>query len=157
MSQHVVIKQDVSPGGSQFVTVRIGPQLFGLPIEAVQEVFVPDHITHVPLCIPQIEGVLNLRGRIVTMVNMRRLLGLPDGGRASMAVGIEHKGESYGLIIDSMGEVMMLDHASREANPTNLDPQWAGLATGVHRLPSELLLVLDVELALARLTTDRAA
>jgi purine-binding chemotaxis protein CheW len=81
----------------EYVTVMIGGQLFGLPISRVQDVFMPDRITRVPLSAPEIAGVLNLRGRIVTAIDMRRRLGLPprSDDKPSMAVGIELKGESY--------------------------------------------------------------
>lgn len=134
----------------QYVTVRIGSQLFGLPIALVHEVFVPEAITRVPLAPSEIAGVLNLRGRIVTMVAMRRLLSLPDAEGAPMAVGIEHHGEAFGLIIDDVGEVLSLDAARREPNPANLDPRWAQVAAGVHRLSGDLMLILNVDLVLAR-------
>ncbi|WP_341992243.1 chemotaxis protein CheW [Azorhizobium sp. AG788] len=154
----VLARQETTGAGAQYVTVRIGPQLFGLPIEMVHEVFVPDHITRVPLSSHEIEGVLNLRGRIMTMVNMRSMLGLPANTEARrMAVGIEHHGESFGLMIDEVGEVLVLDPARRESNPTNLDPHWSDIVTGVYRLKGQLMLVLDVDLALGRLNTARAA
>ena len=92
----------------QYVTVRVGGQLFGLPISSVNEVFVPDRITPVPLASREIDGVLNLRGRIVTMIDMRRLLGLSDGTLARMAVGIERTGEAFALLIDGVGDVLLL-------------------------------------------------
>ena len=61
----------------EYVTATIGGQLFGLPISRVQDVFVPDRLTRVPLAAPEIAGLLNLRGRIVTAIDMRRRLGLP--------------------------------------------------------------------------------
>src|ERR1700756_4073330 len=108
---------------TEYVTATVGGQLFGLPIARVQDVFVLDRLTRVPLASPEIAGVLNLRGRIVTAVDLRRRLGMaarPDG-RPAMAVGIELKGESYGLLIDAVGEVMKLSGDTREANPVNLD------------------------------------
>src|SRR6202022_4944245 len=89
---------------SEYVTVMIGGQLFGLPISRVQDVFMPDRITRVPLSAPEIAGVLNLRGRIVTAIDMRRRLGLPprSDDKPSMAVGIELEGESYGLLIEAV-------------------------------------------------------
>lgn len=152
---HLALATRTGPIGAsvQYVTVRIGPQLFGLPIDMVHEVFVPDNITRVPLARPEIEGVLNLRGRIVTMLNMRRLLGLPSGDAEAMAVGIEHQGEAFGLMIDQVGEVLTLDVAHRESNPANLDPRWAAFASGVHRLSRGLMLVLDVERVLPRTGT----
>lgn len=154
MTELTLVGKDATGGVTQqYVTVRIGPQLFGLPIYMVHEVFVPDAVTRVPLSPAAIEGVLNLRGRIVTMLNLRRLLGLDQSDRAGMAVGIEHQGEAFGLMIDDVGEVLNLDAGSREANPANLDARWAALAAGVHRLAGELMLILNVELVLQRAGT----
>ena len=131
----------------EYVTVMIGGQLFGLPISRVQDVFMPDRITRVPLSEPEIAGVLNLRGRIVTAVDMRRRLGLPPRGddRPSMAVGIELRGESYGLLIDTVGEVMKLGEPTLEPNPVNLDTRIARVSAGVHRLDGQLMVILDVD------------
>lgn len=143
----------------QYVTVFIGGQLFGLPIERVHDVFVPENITRVPLSPREIAGVLNLRGRIVTAIDMRKRLHLPprtDGG-TTMAVGIEFKGESYGLLIDSVGEVLNLATAGREQNPVNLDQRWTSISNGVHRLDGQLLVVLDVDRVLGAMTDALAA
>jgi len=131
---------------TDYVTATVGGQLFGLPIERVQDVFVLDRLTRVPLASPEIAGVLNLRGRIVTAIDMRRRLGLPpgDAGRR-MAIGIECKGESYGLLIDVIGEVIRLPATGREGNPVNLEARLARVAAGVHRLEDRLLVVLDVD------------
>jgi purine-binding chemotaxis protein CheW len=137
----------------EYVTVMIGGQLFGLPIGRVQDVFMPDAMTRVPLSAQEIAGVLNLRGRIVTALDMRRRLGLApkvrEKGAALYAVGVEKGGEAYGLLIDSVGEVLSLSAASLEANPVNLDPRWVGISAGVHRLDGRLLVVLDVDRVLA--------
>jgi purine-binding chemotaxis protein CheW len=131
----------------EYVTVLIGDQLFGLPISRVQDVFMPDRLTRVPLASLEIAGVLNLRGRIVTAIDMRRRLGLPprSDGRPPMAVGIELKGESYGLLIDTVGEVLKLADGTREPNPVNLDQHLARVSAGVHRLEGQLLVILDVD------------
>src|ERR1700694_2195498 len=95
---------------AEYVTAVIGGQLFGLPISRVQDVFMPERLTRGPLSSREIAGVLNLRGRIVTVVDMRARLGLPknDDGKAPMAVGVDLRGESYGLLIDPIGEVLRL-------------------------------------------------
>ncbi len=131
---------------TEYVTASVGGQLFGLPISRVQDVFAPDRVARVPLAPPEIAGVLNLRGRIVTAIDMRRRLGLStlEHGRAPMAVGIEFKGESYGLLIDEIGEVLKLPTHSREDNPVNLDARLARVSAGVHRLEGSLLVILDV-------------
>ena len=76
---------------AEYVTAMIGGQLFGLPISRVQDVFMPQRLTRVPLSSGEIAGVLNLRGRIVTVVDMRARLGLPrnDDGRKPMAVELK--------------------------------------------------------------------
>jgi len=132
---------------TEYVTVMIGDQLFGLPISRVQDVFMPERLTRVPLASPEIAGVLNLRGRIVTAIDMRRRLGLPprSDGRPPMAVGIELKGESYGLLIDTVGEVLELADGTREPNPVNLDQRLARVSAGVNRLEGQLLVILDVD------------
>ncbi len=131
----------------EYVTVMIGGQLFGLPILNVQDVFVPERLTRVPLAPAEIAGVLNLRGRIVTLIDMRRLLGLGERAKGAevMAIGVEARGESYGLLIDGVGEVLKLDDAGREPAPVNLDARLARVCAGIHRLEGELLVVLDVD------------
>jgi len=132
---------------SEYVTATVSGQCFGLPILRVQDVFVPERLTRVPLAPPEIAGVLNLRGRIVTMFDMRLRLAL-DGATAPqrpMAIGVEANGESYGLLVDSVGEVLKLDDSALEANPVNLAPRLAAISAGVYRLSDALLLVLDLD------------
>lgn len=73
-----------------------------------------------------------------------------------MAVGVDLRGESYGLLIDSIGEVMKLPDDSREDNPVNLDPRMAKMSAGVHRLDGQLMVVLDVDRVL-EITSDMLA
>jgi purine-binding chemotaxis protein CheW len=132
---------------TEYVTAMIGGQLFGLPIVRVQDVFIPERLTRVPLAPPEIAGVLNLRGRIVTLIDLRRRFGLGqrEDGDASMAIGVESRAESYGLLIDSVDEVLKLDDAACEPNPINLDQRLARVSAGIHRLDGQLLIVVDVD------------
>ena len=132
---------------NEYVTAMVGGQLFGLPIRRVQDVFIPERLTRVPLAPPEIAGVLNLRGRIVTLIDLGFRLGLvrEDNGGPAMAIGVEMNGESYGLLIDSVGEVLKLDGAALERNPINLDPRLASVSTGIFRLDGQLLMVIDVD------------
>lgn len=143
----------------QYVTVVIGGQLFGIPIERVHDVFMPESMTQVPMSATEIAGVLNLRGRIVTAISMRQRLNLPivEDGTITMAVGIEYKGESYGLIIDKVGEVLTLAQDGHEPNPANLDQKWADISGGVHRLEGQLMVILDVDRLLGSMTDKLAA
>ena len=134
----------------EYVTAVIGGQLFGLPILRVQDVFAPERLTRVPLAPAEIAGVLNLRGRIVTLIDMRCRLGLGhrDDDSPAMAVGVECAGEFYGLLIDSIGEVLKLDDMACEPNPSNLDARLASVSIGIYRLEGQLLMVLDVDCVL---------
>jgi purine-binding chemotaxis protein CheW len=139
--------QTVSDTVTEYVTVMCGGQLFGLPIARVQDVFKPERLTRVPLAPPEVAGLINLRGRVVTAIDMRCCLGLPPlpKGQPAMAVGIEFRAEAFGLLIDAVGEVLRLADEDREANPINLDPRLARVAAGVYRLDGALLVELDVD------------
>jgi purine-binding chemotaxis protein CheW len=144
---------------TEYVTAMVGGQLFGLPIARVQDVFMPERLTQVPLSAFDVAGILNLRGRIVTVIDMRRRLGVPasDHGLTPLAIGIEYRGESYGLLIDDIGEVMKLPDSGLEANPINLDARLRHVAVGVHRLQTQLLVILDVERVLHGSSEAKAA
>jgi purine-binding chemotaxis protein CheW len=143
----------------EYVTGIVGGQLFGVPIRRVQDVFIPERLTRVPLAPPEIAGVLNLRGRTVTLIDMRLRLGLDrrDGDAASIAVGVESRNESYGLLVDSVGEVLKFDSSLCERNPINLDPRLAGVSSGIYRMDGQLMVVLDVDRVLDIAMTGIAA
>ena len=132
---------------TDYVTFTAAGQLFGLPIERVQDVFKPTRMTRVPLVGPEIAGVLNLRGRIVTAIHLSNRLDLQSCSdqRPPMAIGIESGAESFGLLVDAVGEVLKLPDGEREANPINLDRKLARVSAGVFRLDGQLLVVLDVD------------
>ena len=132
---------------SEFVTVTSGGQLFGIPLLSWKDVLGPQKITRVPLAPPEVAGALNLRGRIVTAIDVRRRLNLPSrpADEAGMSVVVEHKGEPYSLMIDSVGEVLALPAAAYERNPATLNPRWREVSGGVYRLDGKLLVVLEVD------------
>jgi purine-binding chemotaxis protein CheW len=145
---------------SEYVTAMVGSQRFGLPILRVQDVFVPDHLTCVPLAPLDVAGLINLRGRIVTLIDLRQRLGFgaaPASDEPPMAIGIEWRGESYGLLVDSVGEVLKLDDNRREGIPVNLDPRLAELSVGIHRLEDHLLVLIDVDRVLGLAERAKAA
>lgn len=140
-------REEFDQSSQGYVTVVTAGQLFGLRLEHVRDVFVPRGLSKVPLAPPEVAGLLNLRGRIVTAIDLRRRLGLPprEDGAAPIAVGMEQRGELYGLIADRAGDVLHLKRSTYEANPVNLDRRWAHVCSGVHRLERDLMVVLDVE------------
>jgi len=178
----------------EFVTFNIAGQLFGIPVLIVQDILVPENIASIPLAPPEVRGSINLRGRIVTVVDVRVRLGLErreirtetviedtppaleliEGGDAQedtpeasvgegeqdhdvvesvkrkkrehmMGVTVEQQNELYTLLVDSVGDVISLSKSSYEGNPSTLDPVWRDFASGVYRLDSQLMVVLDVE------------
>jgi purine-binding chemotaxis protein CheW len=136
----------------EYVTVWIGGQLFGAPVSDVQDVFLPTGLTRVPGAPAEVGGLLNLRGRVVTAIDARARLGLAphaQGTTGVMAVGIEKDGEAFGLLVDKVGEVLRLDEKTFESNPVTLDPRWAAVSRGVHRLDGRLLVIMDITRMLA--------
>lgn len=135
---------DATGGSREFVTMNVGSQLCGIPVLQVHDVLGPQKITRVPLAPPEIAGSLNLRGRIVTAVDLRLRMGLEprQDGEESMSVVVEHNGELYSLMVDSVGEVLKVPAETFEPNPATLDPTWRKYSEGVYRLKEGLLVVL---------------
>ena len=131
----------------EFVTVTIGTQLCGIPVLKVQDVLGPQRITPIPLAPVEVAGSLNLRGRIVTAIDLRLRMGLELRAEEDneMSIVVEHHNELYSLMVDSVGEVLKMSLSDFERNPATLDSTWRGFSEGVYRLPEGLLVILDVE------------
>jgi len=142
----VKFQPDHSDTEQEFVTLMLGDQLCGVPVNDVRDVLGDQPITVIPLAPPEIAGCLNLRGRIVTVVDVRRQLGLPPAidqtGRMSLVA--ERGGELYALLVDQVVEVMRLSASRMEPPPPTLQPAWAAFSTGIYRLRKRLLVTLDV-------------
>jgi purine-binding chemotaxis protein CheW len=143
---------------SQYVSIVIAGQSFGIPVLIVHDVLGPQRITRIPLAPPEVAGSLNLRGRIVTAIDVRLCLGLekrpPE--MTGMSVVVEHTGEFYSLIVDNVGEVLTLPAATMERNPATLDPRWREISNGIYRLEDQLLVVLDADRLLDFARTEAA-
>lgn len=132
----------------EFVTMYIDGQLFGIPVLQVQDVLGPQKITRVPLAPKEVAGSLNLRGRIVTAIDVRVRLGLPPRDEVTsknMSVAVDYCGEFYSLLVDQVGEVMSLRSSDFEKTPATLDERWREIANGVYRLKESLMIVIDVQ------------
>ncbi len=138
-------------GEEIFVTLSVADQLCGIPVLAVRDVLGPQTITRIPLAPPEVAGSLNLRGRIVTAIDLRRRLQLPPAptGAIQMSVVAEQGGELYALLVDQVSEVLSLPSRQFEHNPPTLPAEWARYSTGIYRLQGRLLAVLDVARLLA--------
>lgn len=130
-----------------YVTIWLDGQMCGIPVLEVHDVLSKQTITEVPLAPAAVAGVLNLRGQIVTAINLRKRLNLVDREDDSeeMNIVVEHQSEPYSLIIDRVGDVLSLSEESFEKNPVTLEACWQSVSTGIFRLEEELLVILDIE------------
>jgi purine-binding chemotaxis protein CheW len=129
-----------------YVTLTVSGQLCGIPVLGVRDILAEQPITRIPLAPPDIAGSLNLRGRIVTAIDLRRRLNLPPPpeGQKRMSVVADQGGELYALLVDQVSEVMSLDATLFERNPPTLERNWALFSRGIYRLDGKLLVILDV-------------
>ena len=139
-------QSEVTISSNEYVTVTIRDQLFGLPIGEVEDVFEPQMVTKVPLAPPEVVGVLNLRGRIVSLVDVCTRLGMESlQPEKPMAIGLRREGGTYALLVDAVGDVIHPDKGSMEPVPSHLDTRWKSVCVGVHQLEDKLMMVLDPE------------
>lgn len=130
----------------EYVTALIDGQLFGIPVLSVQDVLGPQSLANIPLAPPEVAGSLNLRGRIVTAIDLRKRLGMEPADREkSMSIVVDHHGELYSLLIDEVGEVLQVPMQNYERNPATLDPRWRDVSQGIFRLDGQLLVILQVQ------------
>ena len=148
-----------STGSKDYLTVIIAGQRFGIPVLQVQDVLREQAVTHIPLAAPEVAGSLNLRGRIVTAIDVRRRLNLPDreDNESNMSIVVEHKDELFSLVIDSVGDVLSLRDENFEKNPGTLDPAWRNISTGIYQLDDNLLIVMDVSRLLEDIRDEKIA
>ncbi|MCH7937687.1 MAG: chemotaxis protein CheW [Proteobacteria bacterium] len=139
-----------------YVTFRVEGQLFGIPVLRVQDILKPERIAPVPLAPKEVKGSINLRGRIVTVIDVRIRLGLAprDDNYESMGVTVEQDNDLYTLMVDEIGDVIELSRDCYERNPGTLDSLWREFTSGVFRLDKELMVVLDID-RLLDLNKDR--
>ena len=134
----------------QFCTFSLGELLFGIEVLKVQEVIRAQTMTRVPLAQRAIRGLINLRGQIVTAIDLRESLGLPPlaEGQEPMHVVVRTDEGAVSLLVDEIGDVLETEAAMYEDPPETLPPHARELIRGVYKLPERLLLVLDTDKAL---------
>jgi len=133
----------------QYCSFYLQGLLFGVELQGVQEVFVPLEMTQVPLAPSVVTGLINLRGQLVTAVDLRRRLELeprPEGMR-SMNVVVRAEDGAVSLLVDEIGDVVQVDETTFEAPPETLQGRVREMILGVHKLEGRLLHVLDTEKA----------
>ena len=131
----------------ELVTMRVAGQSCGIPVNSVRDVLGGQRISAIPLAPPAIAGSLNLRGRIVTVLDVRILLdlGRTETPERAMNVVIEHRGELYALLVDQVGDVLSIDGGKIEPVPQTVMPTWKLVSAGIVKLQEDLVLILIPE------------
>ena len=131
----------------QYCTFNIDGALFGVDVRQVQEVIRCQPMTRVPLAHQVVSGLINLRGQIVTAIDMRRRLGLPERaeGDLPLNVVIRQDDAPVSLLVDEIDDVVDIDGESVGAPPQTVRAQWRELIAGVHQLDDRLLLILAID------------
>jgi purine-binding chemotaxis protein CheW len=143
----MVAKAEVVLPSQQFSTFFVADLFFGVDVLNVQEVLRFQQMTPVPQAPDVIEGLINLRGQIVTAIDMRKQLGLPKRAddKSPMNIVVRTSDGAVCLLVDEIGDVLDMDAGAWERPPENLAAAAKELIRGVYKLNGRLLLVLDAE------------
>ena len=130
-----------------FFAVHAAGSMFGLPVDSVQTIFRLQGVTPVPLGPPTVEGLVNLRGKIVTAVSLTRRLALDETCKpeAPFAVAVDCRGETYALVVDSVGDAMECAEDDRIETPRHIDAGRARATKAYYRVENGILPVLDID------------
>ena len=128
------------------VGFQVGRETYGVPITSLHEIVRVPEITAVPDAPEYMEGVINLRGKIVSVIDLRKRLGEKKVtvGRRNRILVVEHNGRLAGLIVDSASEVLKIPAADVEASPTSLQEGRANCVTGLGKYNGRLIVLLDM-------------
>jgi purine-binding chemotaxis protein CheW len=134
-------------GTKQLCTFSVGDGYFGIPVEQVQEVVRPQPITPVPLAPKVVRGLINLRGQILTAIDLRQRLGLGEASDQTklMNVVVRTDESPVSFLVDEIGEVLDVNEDSFEAPPETLQGDMRELIGGAYKLENRLLLALSTE------------
>ena len=130
-----------------YATFYVDDFYFGIPSATVVELTNATAITPVPMAPAAVSGLINLRGQIVTAIDLRRRLGIPPqpAPNETITVFMNHGGIMFGLVIDKISDILELDPQQFDKPPSHLPTAAADLIIGFHKLPDKLMFVLDVD------------
>jgi len=140
---HVIKRQE----SSKLLTCRVGSQWLGLQVKQVREVVTPQATTEMPLAPDAVMGLINLRGRVITQLDVRKVIGLQERESDAYRVAIVEtmSGEDFGLVMDEVGEVIDLDLDMYEKTPKTLDQIWRDVSEGVLKQEERVVVLVNVE------------
>jgi len=146
------------PESGQYLTAYVNDHYIGVSIRNIQDVIGPQSITQIPRARDAIAGVLNLRGRIVTAIDMHKRLEEPctHAKSASMGIIIESHDELFSLLVDHVEDVMTINFEDIEHVPPTLNPLWQSVCEGVYQMQGKIMILIDIERILD-LTSAKAA
>ncbi|MCW8834908.1 MAG: chemotaxis protein CheW [Rhodospirillales bacterium] len=143
--------------GQMYVTIFLDRHMFGLPIESVREIIYPSRIHSVPLSFPQVAGLVNIRGRIIPVIDLHSYLGITEhsgGDGKSLGIVIERGEFMDCLLVDAIGDIMTFPRHTAQGVPKTVSPLWRKMCSSVHQVGDRLLLVLDPDVLLDGLRSD---
>ena len=127
----------------EMCSVRLGKMLFGVPITHILEIVGSARPQPVPLAPAFVGGLVHYRGDVLTTVSLRQLLGLPPRDGPQDILVLEGAGGCFGLLVDTVGEVLTVSSAEHEPNPSILDERRRALFAGAYKLKDSLLVMLN--------------
>ena len=147
MAKNTLIVAQKAAQSTELLTCRVGDQWLGLQVKQVREVVAPQACTQMPLSPDAVMGLINLRGRVITQLDVRKVIGLPDRESDTYRVAIIEtlSGEDFGLMMDEVGEVVDLDPSQFEKTPKTLDRIWQDVSEGVLKQEDRVVVLVNVE------------
>ena len=138
-------KQSVTAELVEMCSVHVGDGLFGIPISHILEIVGSARPQRFPLAPPFVGGLVHYRGDVLTTVSLRQLLDLPPREGSQDLLVVESSGGCFGLLVDTVGEVLQVSSADFEANPSTVNERRRALIAGAYKLKSGLMIMLDPE------------
>ena len=145
MSKSGAESREKSAALMEICSVRLGNSLYGMPITHILEIVGAAHPQPVPLAPGFVGGLAHYRGEVLTTVSLRHLLGMPPYAGTQDILVLECASGCFGLLVDSVGEVLTVARSSYESNPSTLDECRKTLFDGTYKLKDSLLVMLDPE------------
>ncbi len=145
MNALVAVKEQIH---TELLTCLVGEQWIGFHVQQVREVVTNQERTQMPLSPDAVLGLINLRGRVMTELDVRKVVGLPEraeGESCHVAIIESSSGEDFGLAVDDVGEVMLLNLDNYEPTPRSLDAIWRHVSEGVLKLEQGVLVLVNVD------------
>ncbi len=136
---------DVTKDIKKYVTIRIADQVFGMCVDVIEDILFPQYITAIPLSSSEVVGSLNLRGRIVTTIDLRTKfsIGARENENEYRIIVVEHNKELYSFVVDSVADVLDIARSQISQTPENISPVWAEVSKGVYLDDDNLMIILD--------------